>query len=361
MKCARCAASITAAGCECSFAQRLEPPRSCACCHAAHVPGSNFCGQCGASYADAVQVEPGSTVERRQVTFVFCDLIGSTALSHELDPEDYKDILLSYRQCLSRAMREFDGRVERYRGDGTLIYFGYPDAHEDDAERAVHAALKALQAIGEVALPNGRRLEARLGISTGIVVIDDVDESTDRAAMGDAPNMASKLQTVAEPNSIVVDETTRRLLGSLFEFREWSTFVVKGIEGPLKAWQVTGVTPQAGRFEAHHGQTPVPLIGRDIELQRLVEWWDTARQGMGRIALISGDAGIGKSRLAAALLQQTSQQHCTVFRYFLCAVSAGIFIAPVHSTTRTRSEIRPFGLAGDQTRKVEPGAERRTA
>jgi class 3 adenylate cyclase len=180
---------VTAVGCDCTPALRRAARPRCACCQTARPRLAKFCPQCGASYVAGIVSE--SAIERRQITFVFCDLVGSTSLSEELDPEDYRDVLLAYRGVVNRSMSEFGGRVERYRGDGTLVYFGYPEAHEDDAERALHAALKAVESLRAISLPGVPRLGMRVGVSTGLVVVAEVEDSEEPAAMGDAPNIAS--------------------------------------------------------------------------------------------------------------------------------------------------------------------------
>ncbi|WP_187612862.1 ATP-binding protein [Paraburkholderia sp. 31.1] len=305
---------MTSFGCDCTAALRRAAGPRCACCGAARPRQAKFCSQCGASYVGRVASE--ETVERRQITFAFCDLVGSTALSDELDPEDYRKIIVAYRGAVSGSMTQFGGRVERYRGDGTLVYFGYPEAHEDDAERAVYAALKVLEAVGAIALPTLRRLAVRIGICTGLVVVGDVEDSEDRAAMGDAPNLASRLQGSAEPNSIIVDDSTRRLAGELFEFRDLGPLQIKGLAAPMRAWRVAGATPAAGRFEAHRAPALSPMLGRDDEYRVLSELWQAARGGRGQIALVTGDAGIGKSRLAASLLDDARREPSEIYRYF---------------------------------------------
>ncbi|MCC8400494.1 AAA family ATPase [Paraburkholderia sp. MMS20-SJTN17] len=293
------------------------------------------------------------TVERRQITFVFCDLVDSTALSDELDPEDYREIIIAYRRAVSESMTQFGGRVERYRGDGTLVYFGYPEAHEDDAERAVYAALKTLEAVGSIALPGLRRLAVRIGICTGLVVVGGVEDSEDLAAMGDAPNLSSRLQGSAEPNSIIVDESTRRLAGELFEFRDMGPLQVKGLATPMRAWRVAGAAPAAGRFEARRAPALTPMLGRDDESRILSELWQAARRGCGQIALVTGDAGIGKSRLAASLLDDARREPSEIYRYFCFPYRQASPLYPCIQQLERSAEFTVSDLGDEKLRKLE--------
>lgn len=317
---------MTAVGCDCTPALRRAARPRCACCQTARPRLAKFCPQCGASYVAGIVSE--SAIERRQITFVFCDLVGSTSLSEELDPEDYRDVLLAYRGVVNRSMSEFGGRVERYRGDGTLVYFGYPEAHEDDAERALHAALKAVESLRAISLPGVPRLGMRVGVSTGLVVVAEVEDSEEPAAMGDAPNIASRLQSHADAASVIVDDLTRRLVGNLFEFRDLGLLNVKGIAAPMRAWSVTGVIPVASRFDARRNPRLSPMLGRDDEYRALSQLWQAARAGRGQIVLVTGEAGIGKSRLAAALIEDARLEPSAVYRYFCSPYRQGSSLHP---------------------------------
>lgn len=325
MRCARCGGALTAVGCECTPTLSSTPASRCVLCGAARNGDARFCSQCGASFVGRVVSD--EAVERRQITFLFCDLAGSTELSDALDPEDYKDILVAYRRAVSAAMSQFGGRVERYRGDGTLVYFGYPEAHEDDAERAMHAALKTIDAIKAFKLPGGRRLAVRIGITTGLVVVADVEDSGERSAMGEAPNVSAHLQSHADPNSVVVDGSTRELVGDLFEFRDLGALRIRGLPAPMHAWRVVGSRPAASRFDARGDRNLSPILGRDAEKQVLRRLWQTAREGSGQMAVISGDAGIGKSRLVASLLEELKRESCAICRYYCSPYRQG---SPLH-------------------------------
>jgi class 3 adenylate cyclase len=241
--------------------------------------------------------------ERRQVTVMFCDLVGSTALSARLDLEDLREIIGAYHHRVAAVVEQYDGFVAKYMGDGVLIYFGYPQAHEDDAERAVRAGLALMAAVGQ--LPAPEPLQVRIGIGTGPVVVGDLvgsGEAQERGIVGETPNLAARLQALGEPNAIIVGPRTRRLLGDLFEFRDLDPIEVKGFAERVQAYQVLRPSAVESRFEAlHTGSSRVPLIGREEELDLLFRRWQRARSGEGQVVLISGEAGIGKSRLVAAL------------------------------------------------------------
>src|SRR6202043_3003799 len=239
--------------------------------------------------------------ERRQVTVMFSDLVGSTALSVRLDPEDLREIISAYQKCVAETVRRFGGFVAKYMGDGVLIYFGYPQAHEDDADRAVRAGLEVIAAVS--ALKSPVPLQTRVGIATGMVVVGDLigsGEAQERGIVGETPNLAARLQGIAEPNMVVIAESTRRLLGHLFELEDLGARDLKGIAGPARAWAGVGAGPVASRFEALHATSLTALVGREEESELLLRHWSRAKIGEGQIVLLSGEAGIGKSRFGCA-------------------------------------------------------------
>ena len=255
--------------------------------------------------------------ERRQVTVMFSDLVGSTALSARMDPEDLREVIAAYQKCVSQTVRRFGGFVAKYMGDGVLIYFGYPQAHEDDAERAVRAGLELIPAV--TALKSPLSLQTRIGIATGLVVVGDLvgsGESQERGIVGETPNLAARLQGVAEPNMVVIAEGTRRLLGNLFELQDLGPKDLKGIAGPARAWAVLRASSVESRFEAFHARELTALVGREEELELLTRRWARAKTGEGQVVLLSGEAGIGKSRLTAALLEHLASEPHTRLRYF---------------------------------------------
>jgi len=255
--------------------------------------------------------------ERRQVTVMFSDLVGSTALSARMDPEDLREVISAYQKCVADTVRRFGGFVAKYMGDGVLVYFGYPQAHEDDAERAVRAGLELIAAVG--ALTTRAPLQTRVGIATGLVVVGDLigsGEAQERGIVGETPNLAARLQGVAEPNTVVIAESTRKLLGNLFELEDLGAKDLKGIAGPVRAWAALRVSSVESRFEALHAGGLTALVGREEELELLLRRWSRAKTGEGQVVLLSGEAGIGKSRLTAALQERLATEPHTRLRYF---------------------------------------------
>jgi len=244
--------------------------------------------------------------ERRHLTVMFCDLVGSTALSTRLDPEDLQDLLRAYLARVGDVAGRHGGFVARYFGDGALIYFGYPQAHEDDAERAVRAGLTLVKGVSELTAA-GERMSARVGIATGMVVVGDLvgtGEAQERGIAGETPNLAARLQGLAETGAVVIADTTRRLLGDLFELSALAPTSIKGFAQPVQAWRVIGEGKAESRFEALHGTRVTPLVGREEELDLVLSRWRQVKEGGGCVALISGEAGIGKSRLVLALRER---------------------------------------------------------
>ena len=239
-------------------------------------------------------------VERRQLTVMFCDLVGSTALSTALDPEDMREMLRAYQETCSEVVRRYEGFVAKYMGDGVLVYFGYPQAHEDDAERAVYTALEIVEAVkGLVHGPS-----VRIGIATGMVVVGDIvgeGASQEAAITGETPNLAARLQELANPNCIVIAPTTRSLVSGLFDLEDLGTHSLKGFERDVRAWTVKGAHRTESRFDATRSGHLTALIGRDEEMEILLRRWDLAKAGKGQVVLISGEPGIGKSRLLREL------------------------------------------------------------
>src|SRR5260221_4764767 len=249
--------------------------------------------------------------ERRHLTVMICDLVGSTALSARLDPEDMGAVIDAYHAACARITRNYDGFLAEFRGDGILAYFGYPLAHEDDAERTVRAGLDIIAAVARLETRAGEPLAVRIGIATGLVVIGDLSREgalREHAVVGETPNLAARLQALAEPGTIVVAASTRRLLGDLFHLRDLGRHEVKGIAEPVGAWAVEGMAASESRFEAVRAARLTDFIGREDELDFLLERQRLAWKGEGQIVLISGEPGIGKSRLAAALRQGAAPQ-----------------------------------------------------
>jgi class 3 adenylate cyclase/tetratricopeptide (TPR) repeat protein len=283
--------------------------------------------------------------ERRQLTVMFCDLVGSTALSTRFDPEDLRELLGDYHRAVADMVGRFDGFVAKYMGDGVLIYFGYPQAHEDDAERAVRAGLAVIEAVGR--LPAREDLRVRLGIATGLAVVGDLigeGAAQERGVVGEMPNLAARLQALAMPNTLVIAEATRRQIGGLFDLADLGSRGLAGFAEPQRAWRVLSESGEVSRFEAlRSGETP--LVGRDEEVELLVRRWQQAESGEGQVVLISGEPGIGKSRLTTALSEHIEAEPHTRVRYFC---------SPHHQDSALYPVIRQLERAAGFTRDDEP-------
>jgi len=259
--------------------------------------------------------------ERRQLTVMFCDLVDSTPLSRHLDPEDLQEVVRRFLDACSQAIGRFDGYIAKYMGDGILVYFGYPHAHEDDAARAVHSGLAVLDTVKAFNQDNpnqGFDIAARIGIATGRVVVgEEMGQETakERSVFGETPNLAARLQAFAKPNQLIIDPSTKRLAGNEFEFRDQSTFSLKGFETPVQAWQVLGVRLSASRFEAHRSSQLANFVGREHEVSLLLGRWREAVGGEGQALLLSGEAGIGKSRITQVLCERIADEHHQTIQY----------------------------------------------
>jgi class 3 adenylate cyclase/tetratricopeptide (TPR) repeat protein len=333
MYCPSCGADAGDSG---AFCQRCGSSlvRRCPACHEQTPPGSLFCSACGAkltSSADGSAVQPDAppepsaapVVERRQLTVMFCDLVGSTDLSSRLDLEDLHEAITAYQLLVKQVVERFGGYVARHLGDGILVLFGYPLAQEDDAERAVRAGLAVVEALAALRVPREAVLQVRIGIATGTVAIGAfavgrVAHSVD--VIGEAPNVAARLQSIAAPNAVLIADGTRRLVGQLFEFRDLGRIRLKGFAADSPIWQVLQPRAVRSRFEALRATQDAPLVGRGAEMEALLDQWRLARQGTGRAVLLTGEAGIGKSRIAASL-RLTLGGQTTDSTTFSCAPS----------------------------------------
>ena len=282
--------------------------------------------------------------ERRQLTVMFCDLVGSTALSVRRDPEDLRDLIGAYHHAVAEVVTRFEGFVARYMGDGILIYFGYPRAREDDAERAARCALVVVEAVSGLKL--AEELRARVGIATGMVVVGGGAPEHD--VVGETPNLAARLQNLAEPNTVLIDENTRQLIGGLFEYRDLGAVEARGFTGTVSAWQVVRPSSVASRFEALRASSPTPLVGRGEELEFLLRRWERIKKGDGQVVLLSGEPGIGKSRMTAALAERLHEQPHHHLRYFC---------APHHQDTALHPVITHLEHAAGFSRDDPPAAK----
>ncbi len=306
MECPSCRAATQEGSKFCNQCGAALPARCLSCGHE-NTPGAKFCSECGATLARPSHTPAPTTItaalgatstsiasaERRQLTVLFCDIVGSTALATRLDPEDLREVIAAYHRSVAETVRRLDGFVAQYLGDGALIYFGYPQAHEDDPERAVRTGLALIDAVGQV--PGPERLQVRIGIATGEVVVGDLmgsGEAQERGIVGETPNLAARLQAVAEPNSVVVGLSTRRLLGDLFEYKDLGAIKVKGFREPVQAWRVLRPSAVESRFDALHAHAALArLVGREEELERLIRRWARAKSGDGQVVLLSAEPG----------------------------------------------------------------------
>jgi len=288
--------------------------------------------------------------ERRQLTVMFCDLVGSTELSARLDPEDLREVITAYHRAVADVVGNLDGYVAKYMGDGVLVYFGYPRAHEDDAERAVRAGLGVVDAVARLDVKSVK-LHARVGIATGLVVVGDLigeGSAQEQSVVGETPNLAARLQALAEPDAVVIAAGTRRLVGDLFEYRDLGAVELRGIAAPMPASQVLRPSAVASRFEALRGAALSPLIGRDEELDLLLRRWARSKAGDGQVVLVSGEPGIGKSRIAAAFAERLHAEPHLRLRYFC---------SPYHQDSALYPFIDQLGRASEFARDDPPAAK----
>jgi len=265
---------------------------------------------------------PKDAAERRHLTVMICDLVGSTALSARLDPEDLRGVIGAYHTCIAEVIGRYQGIIARYMGDGVLVYFGYPQAHEDDAAQGVRAGLALVDAVANLRTDFDAALKVRIGIATGTVVVGDLigeGAAQEEAVVGETPNLAARLQAAAEPGTVVISASTRRVTGGLFEYRDLGPVALKGWTEPTPAWQVVGASEVASRFEAQHTTRLTPLLGRDDEIEVLSRRWRDATQGEGRVVVLTGEPGIGKSHIALAFQERLQAEPHIRLRYYCSA------------------------------------------
>ncbi len=333
-------------------------PKVCGACGFDNSAEARFCGGCGkalqagASDTDTQPVLNGEA-ERRQLTVMFCDLVGSTALSEGLDPEDLRDVLRRYQDAAAVHIESQSGFIARYMGDGLLVYFGYPQAHENDAERAIRAGLKIAREVGDMKLDDGRALAVRIGIATGQVVVGDIvghGAAEERAVLGDTPNLAARLQGIAVPGLVVVSSTTRELAGGLFQYNELEPQQLKGIAEKVSAFSVRSESDVYSQSEVAAAGAILPMVGRDTELETLFLQWKAVTTGGSKTVWVQSDAGMGKSRLIRAVEERL---HGVDHHYLVCYCSGAYSNStyfPLKGGLRSL-----LGIAGDQSSTVTAG------
>jgi predicted ATPase/class 3 adenylate cyclase len=299
---------------------------------------------------------PQASAERRQLTVMFVDLVGSTALSSQFDPEEMRELIRSYQQTVAAEIVRFEGHIAKFLGDGVLAYFGWPRAHEDDAERAVRAGLRVTEMVKTLKTPAGEALSARIGIATGLVVVGDIvgeGDARERSVVGETPNLAARLQGLAEPGCVVIADATRRLLGDLFVYRDLGEIHVKGFRAPVQAWSIAGESEAESRFEAHHGPSWTALVGRDQELALLLDRWERAKDGEGQVVLLAGQPGIGKSRLVRALREHVGSVPHFPLTHFCSPYYANTALYPVVGLLERGAELRRGDPPEQQLDQIE--------
>ena len=309
----------------------------CPKCESGNPPGFKFCGKCGSPLSDQTSA-PGADVgeepdrgtphdepkpdiarppqaERRQMTVMFCDLVGSTALSEQLDPEVLREVTLSYQQVCAEVVSRHEGHIAKYLGDGVLVYFGYPLAHEDDPQRAARAGLSIVEEMGKLNTTlqqnQGITLAVRIGIHTGLVVAGEMgagETLESLAIVGQTPNVAARLEGVAEPDTVAISGATHRLIEGFFNCQELGVHTLRGVSEPMEAYRVLGESGAHSRLEAAAARGLTPLVGRDQEASVLLERWGHVKEGDGQVILLSGEAGMGKSRLVQLMKERLAAE-----------------------------------------------------
>jgi predicted ATPase/class 3 adenylate cyclase len=313
MKCPRCQHENRSGAKFCEECGTALASQACIKCGATLSSAARFCPECGQATFEAASVAAARSptraleAERRQLTVMFCDLVDSTALSTRLDPEDLRDIVRAYQAACAEVIGRFDGHIAQYLGDGLLVYFGYPQAHEDDAQRAVRAGLGIVEAVGRLSAGADQRLAVRVGIHTGGVVVGDVggEGRQERLALGETPNVAARLQALAGPRSVVVSSATYRLIEGFFTVRDLGHQTLKGMSAPLRTFEIIEESAARSRLDAAAGLTP--LVGRAQEVGLLLDRWEQAGEGRGQVVLLTGEPGIGKSRLTQVLKERAAE------------------------------------------------------
>src|SRR5215475_5839877 len=274
--------------------------------------------------AAAGHVPRPADAERRQLTVLFCDLVESTALSTQLDPEDLREVIRAYQTTCADVIQRFEGYIAQYLGDGLLVYFGYPQAHEDDAQRAVRASLGLVAAMGELnarlAQHTGVQLVVRIGIHTGLVVVGEMGDGSrqEQLALGETPNVAACIPGIVAPDTVAISPATFRLVQGYFTCQDLGAHTLKGLAAPLRAYRILGESATQSRLEVAEASGFTPLVGRESEVALLLERWVQSQEGRGQVVLLRGEAGIGKSRLVETLREHVWRQGATRI-VFLCS------------------------------------------
>ena len=302
---------------------------------------------------------PTPEAERRQLTVMFCDLVDSTKHSSQLDPEEYRDVVRAYQTACTEVIRRYDGHIAQLLGDGLLVYFGYPHAHEDDAQRAVHTGLGIIEAIGalhtRLEQDKGIRLAVRLGIHTGLVVVGEMGSQgrQEQLALGETPNVAARLQAIAHPNTVVLSADTHRLVQGYFDSEALGNHDMRGVSQPLALYRVLGDRGIQSRLDVVALRGLTPLVGRDQEVGLLIERWEQARHGQGQVILLSGEAGIGKSRLVQVLKDHLADEPHTRWECRSLSYYQNTALYPLTNLLQRALQWRPDDTLEEKLSKLE--------
>ena len=282
------------------------------------APHEQAVTQPGSDSASKTTAVPGTDAERRHLTVMFVDLVSSTEMASRLDAEDMRNVIIGYQNTVAGVVGRYDGLVAKFMGDGVMCYFGWPRAGEDDAERAVRAGLAIIESVRSIKAPDGIALATRIGVATGVVIVGDLIGSgpaQEAAVVGETPNLAARLQGIAQPNQIVLPSETQRLLGNTYQLTSIGAQELKGVGAPVEAFVVEGETSVESRFAARQSGTLSPIVGRDREIELMLERWTQARSGQGQMVVVNGEAGIGKSRITKAVIDAVAKDYHTRITY----------------------------------------------
>jgi predicted ATPase/class 3 adenylate cyclase len=355
MKCASCGTGNPDGAKFCS-ACGTPLSRHCPACNAEVAPAARFCHQCGTALPGsagaiprtAAAAESGTVVERRHMSVMFCDLVGSVQMSRALDPEDLRDLIRAYREACSEVVRRYEGTTAQFQGDGIVVYFGYPVAHEDDARRSVQAGLEIVRAIADLApgvrARQGVDLAVRVAVHTGLTLVGDLGGAagTERLALGDTPNIAARIQQLAAPNSVVVSRATQRLVAGFFEMTSLGEHAVKGVAEPIEVFRVEAASGARHRLEAAQSQRLAPYVGRESAVAALAKSWLAARDSPGHAVMLLGEPGVGKSRLLSVFRESIGADQCEIIECYCSPYYSSTAFYPMVAPLRAR-----HGQAGD--------------
>ena len=369
MKCPACAVDNRVDRRFCSACGKALP-LSCPRCAFVNEPDDVFCGGCGqrlpglarsegrlvgeaAAAYDAEPGQPWPDGERRQITVMFCDLAGSTPLAARLDPEDLREVIRTYQAACAAVIERYEGHIAQFLGDGLVVYFGHPQAHEDDAQRAVRAGLGIIESIRELSarlMPELKvALSVRIGVHTGLVVVGAVGggQRREQLALGETPNLAARLQALAEENGLVISAASQRLVQGFFVTEDTGHHALKGFAEPVHVFRVQAESGVRNRLDASGGGSLTPLVGRDQELALLLDRWQSVVDGQGQVVLITGDPGIGKSRLVQAVSARIANEPHTRLEFRCSAYHAN---SPLYPVIDLLPEVLGYGIEDSPAR-----------